>query len=81
MPDLLPPSPPSNEVEIILAVKLRRSPFHSRLDNLYLVQWVGFAPDQATWEPAANLWSAWEAVSEAHAFFGLDPPVFPYPQH
>jgi hypothetical protein len=80
LPDLVPPSPTLDEVDIILAVKLRRTPLHRRLDNLYLVQWVGCGPAEATWEPASNLWGAWEAVIEAHAFFGLDPPEFPYPQ-
>jgi hypothetical protein len=88
LPDLiehtesLPPTPPldlSDQVDIILAVKLRRSPAHRRLENLYLVQWVGLGPEFATWEPVSNLWGAWEAVQEAHAYFELPPPAFHNP--
>lgn len=77
--ELPPTPPPMEEVDIILAVKLRRSVTHRHLDTMYLVKWVGHSPEYATWEPAANLWGAWEAVIEAHAFFGLDPPEFPNP--
>jgi hypothetical protein len=87
VPDLLPPSdsmevptPPVEQVEIILAISLRRSPHHARMENYYLVMWSGTGQENATWEPLSNLWGAWEAVVEAHAFFGLDPPEFPNPQ-
>jgi hypothetical protein len=79
--ETVPPTPPLDQVDIILAVKLRRSPGHRRLENLYLVQWVGLGPEFATWEPLGNLWGAWEAVEEAHDFFGLPPPEFPDPLH
>jgi len=37
-----------------------------RGETSYLVQWAGYPPEEATWEPAASLQGAAEAVQDYH---------------
>jgi hypothetical protein len=83
LPDLvsLSPSPTTHEseVDLILAVSYERTHTRQPLETRYLVLWAGYSIHDTTWEPLSNLLHEWEAVLEAHAFFGLPPPEYPHP--
>jgi hypothetical protein len=72
------PAPPVPEVELILAVAYRRTHNRHALELIYRVLWVGCSIHDTTWEPLSNLVADWEAVLEAHSFFGLPPPEHPH---
>jgi hypothetical protein len=62
-----PPPPPivvdgaeEHEVERILDSRIRRQ----RLE--YLVDWTGYSPDERTWEAAADVTNAAEALEDYH---------------
>jgi hypothetical protein len=82
LPALVSPSPspttPVSEVELILAISYERTHTRQPMETKYLVLWSGYSIHDTTWEPLNNLLHEWEAVVEAHAFFGLPPPAYPH---
>lgn len=78
---LSPPLPPhESEVELILAVSYERTTQRQHLETRYLVLWAGYSIHDTTWETLSDVAHEWEAVLEAHAFFGLPPPEHPCPE-
>jgi hypothetical protein len=75
-----PPSAHESEIELILAVSYERTNNRDPLELRYLVLWSGHSIHNTTWELLSSLLHEWEAVLEAHAFFGLPPPEYPYPE-
>ena len=58
------------EVEKILDSRIERRKLK------YLVDWVGYGPEERTWEPAENVKNARDAVANFHQAY----PLRPYPQ-
>ena len=64
----LPPSVeffegPEFEVDVILDSKIVRNKLY------YLIYWLGYTPNDRTWEPARNLANATDMVTEFHRHY------------
>ena len=68
LPGRTQPPPPPEEVEGELEYELERVLDSKFVQGklLYLVDWVGYSPEERTWELAAYLESATDAVNEFH---------------
>ena len=58
---------PEFEVDVILDSKIMRNKLY------YLVNWVGYTPNDQTWEPVANLANAADKVTTFHRQYPCKP--------
>ena len=58
---------PEFEVAVVLDSKIMRNKLY------YLVDWLGYTPNDQTWEPVANLFNAAELVTAFHRQYPCKP--------
>src|ERR1700686_2536086 len=68
LPGRTQPPPPPEEIEGELEYEVEKVLDSKMVQGklLYLVDWVGYSPEERTWELAAYLESATDAVNEFH---------------